>query len=82
MNSKKSKAVAKKNTAKATVTKKAVKKKKAGSRVTLSVDKNKMTVFHKPSCQTSNAVLKYLRKKKQKLDIIHYIDNPPTAKEL
>lgn len=82
MISKKAKVVAKKTTAKTTTTKKVVKKKKTGSRVTLSVDKDKMTVFHKPNCQTSNTVLKYLRKKKQNLDIIHYIDNPPTAKEL
>lgn len=82
MISKKAKVVAKKTTIKTTTSKKVVKKKKPGSRVTLSVDKDKMTVFHKANCQTSNTVLKYLRKKKQKLDIIHYIDNPPTAKEL
>jgi len=75
------KTIAKKEIVKKTASKKLVQKKKS-SRVTLSVDKSKMTVFHKPSCQTSNTVLKYLRKKKQNLDIIHYIDNPPTAKEL
>jgi arsenate reductase len=70
---------------KATVKKSLVKKmikKKVSSRVTLSVDKDKMTVFHKPSCQTSNTVLKYLRTKKQNLDIIHYIETPPSANEL
>lgn len=75
------KTVAQKSTVKKSAPKKVVKK-KVGSRITLSVDKDKMTVFHKANCQTSNTVLKYLRKKKQKLDIIHYIDNPPTAKEL
>ena len=75
------KTIAKKSTVKKSLLKK-VMKKKVSSRVTLSVDKDKMTVFHKPSCQTSNTVLKYLRTKKQKLDIIHYIDTPPSANEL
>ena len=80
------KKVAVKTVAKNSIVKKSMVKKtikvKVSSRITLSVDKDSMTVFHKPSCQTSNKVLKYLRTKKQKLDIIHYIDNPPTANEL
>ena len=75
------KTVAKNATVKKLLVKK-IMKKKPSSRVTLSVDKDKMTIFHKPSCQTSNTVLKYLRTKKQKLDIIHYIDTPPSANEL
>ena len=75
------KTIAKNATVKKSLVKKMMKK-KVSSRVTLSVDKDKMTVFHKPSCQTSNTVLKYLRTKKQNLDIIHYIETPPSANEL
>lgn len=39
-------------------------------------------LYHKPSCSTSNKVLKLLKEHGVEPEIRLYIDNPPTQKEL
>lgn len=41
-----------------------------------------ITIYHKPSCSKSTEALRLLEKKNAELEIIEYLENPPTRKEL